>query len=60
MFTQLFEYYSRSGNNDPDSFPNYLWPHDREGKVVMTDMKRVCIFFIVCRLDTTEPDHFFC
>ena len=58
MFTQRFESYSRSGNNDPDSFPNYSSPHDREGNVVLTDMKRVWIFFVVCRLDTTEPDHF--
>ena len=44
MFTQRFEYYSRSGNNDPDSFPNYFWPHDREVNVVVTDMKCVWIF----------------
>ena len=58
MFTQRYEYYCRSGNNDPESFPNYLWPHDKERNVVVMDMKRVWIFFVVCRLDTKEPDHF--
>ena len=47
MFTERLEYYGRAGYNDPESFQNYLWPHDKEGNVVVTDMRRVWMF---CRM----------
>ena len=56
VFTRAVDKWSRSGQNDPSRFPDFL---SKNGVQLYASSKRALIMFVACRLGTPYSDTFF-